>query len=115
MKTLFLSFFLSIFLPIDINAQSYNNLWIPDTLSGTDFNLRIIDTFAQIVNTGNQTITGAINGKFWGPTLFVNKGDQIQMNVQNKLKDSITIHWHGMHLPAVMDGGPHQIIPPNTI
>jgi bilirubin oxidase len=77
--------------------------------------LRIIDTFAQIVNTGNQTITGAINGKFWGPTLFVNKGDQIQMNVQNKLKDSVTIHWHGMHLPAVMDGGPHQIIPPNTI
>lgn len=96
-------------------GQSYNNLWIPDTLSGTNFNLRIIDTFAQIVNTGNQTITGAINGKFWGPTIFVNKGDLIQMNVQNKLKDSVTIHWHGMHLPAVMDGGPHQIIPPNTI
>jgi bilirubin oxidase len=96
-------------------GQSYNNLWIPDTLNGTNFNLRIIDTFAQIVNTGNQTITGAINGKFWGPTIFVNKGDQIQMNVQNKLKDSVTIHWHGMHLPAVMDGGPHQIIPPNTI
>ena len=96
-------------------GQSFNNLWIPDTLSGTNFNLRILDTFAQIVNTGNQTITGGINGKFWGPTIFVNKGDMIQMNVQNNLKDSVTIHWHGMHLPAVMDGGPHQIIPPNTI
>lgn len=115
MKKKLLPLFLLIILTFSAKGQSYNNLWIPDTLSGTNFNLRIIDTFAQIVNTGNQTITGAINGKFWGPTIFVNKGDQIQMNVQNKLKDDVTIHWHGMHLPAVMDGGPHQIIPPNTI
>jgi bilirubin oxidase len=37
------------------------------------------------------------------------------MNVLNKLNDSTTIHWHGMHLPAVMDGGPHQVIPPGTL
>jgi blue copper oxidase len=98
-----------------INSYSqYNNMWIPDTISGTNFNLTIKDTFAQIVNTGQQTITGGINGKFWGPTLFVNKGDEVHMNVTNKLNDSTTIHWHGMHLPAVMDGGPHQVIPPNT-
>ena len=96
-------------------SQSYNTMWIPDTLSGTNFNLTIKDTFAQIVNTGNQTITGGINGKFWGPTLFINKGDTVHMNVNNNLNDSTTIHWHGMHLPAVMDGGPHQIIPPGTI
>lgn len=89
-------------------------MWIPDTLSGTTFNLNIKDTFAQIVNTGNQTITGGINGKFWGPTLFFNKGDVVHMNVKNGLNDSTTLHWHGMHLPAVMDGGPHQIIPPGT-
>jgi blue copper oxidase len=96
-----------------IKAQ-YNTMWIPDTLSGTDFNLTIKDTFAQIVNSGNQTITGGINGKIWGPTMFINKGDVVHMNVTNKLNDSTTIHWHGMHLPAVMDGGPHQVIPPNT-
>ena len=97
-----------------LNAQ-YNNLWIPDTLSGTTFDLAIKDTFAQIVSTGNQTITGGINGKFWGPTLFMNKGDVVQMNVTNNLNDTTTLHWHGMHLPAVMDGGPHQIIPPGTV
>ncbi len=96
-------------------SQSYNNLWIPDTLSGTTFNLNIKDTFAQIVSTGNQTITGGINGKIWGPTLFFNKGDVVRMNVKNGLNDSTTIHWHGMHLPAVMDGGPHQVIPPGTV
>ena len=95
-------------------SAQFNNMWIPDTLSGTNFNLTIKDTFSQMVSKGQQTITGGINGKFWGPTLFVNKGDEVHMNVTNKLNDSTTIHWHGMHLPAVMDGGPHQIIPPNT-
>jgi len=97
------------------SAQSYNTLWIPDTLSGTQFQLAIKDTFAQIVSNGNQTITAGINGKFWGPTLFINKGDVVHMNVHNQLNDSTTVHWHGMHLPAVMDGGPHQVIPPGTI
>ena len=96
------------------NAQTYQNLWIPDTLNGTTFNLTIKDTIKQL-RTGNQTITGGINGDFWGPTLFINKGDVVHMNVRNNLNDSTTIHWHGMHLPAVMDGGPHQVIPPGTL
>lgn len=97
-----------------LKAQ-YNNLWIPDTLSGTTFNLNLVDTFAQM-RLGNQTITAAVNANtFWGPTLIFNQGDTVHMNVHNGLNDSTTIHWHGMHLPAVMDGGPHQIIPPGTI
>jgi blue copper oxidase len=96
------------------NAQTYQNLWIPDTLNGTTFNLTIKDTLKQL-RTGNQTITGGINNNFWGPTLFINKGDVVHMNVRNNLNDSTTIHWHGMHLPAVMDGGPHQVIPPGTL
>ena len=33
----------------------------------------------------------------------------------NNLNESTTLHWHGMHLPAVMDGGPHQVIPSGTV
>ena len=96
------------------NAQ-YNNLWIPDTLSETVFNLMLQDTFAQF-RPGNQTITAGINNSnFWGPTLIFQKGETVHMNVQNNLNDSTTLHWHGLHLPAVMDGGPHQVIPPNAV
>ncbi len=98
---------------VPLKAQ-YNTLWIPDTLSGKTFNLTMKDTFSQMIPTGNQTITAGINGKFWGPTLFINKGDSVFMNVVNKTNDSTTIHWHGMHLPAVMDGGPYQVIPAGT-
>ncbi len=95
-------------------GQTYNDLWIPDTLSGTRFNLELKDTLKQF-RTGPKTITGGINHDFWGPTLMMNKGDTVRMIVRNKLNDSSTVHWHGMHLPAVMDGGPHQIIPPGTL
>ena len=106
--------FVSLLLGSIMCKAQYNNLWIPDTLSGTNFNLNLVDTFAQL-RPGNQTITAGVNNKFWGPTLFFNQGDTVHMNVHSFLNDSTTIHWHGMHLPAVMDGGPHQVIPPGTI
>lgn len=98
-----------------LNGQTYNTLWIPDTLSGSNFNLTLKDTLKQL-RSGNQTITGSINSdNFWGPTLIMNKWADVSFNVKNKLNDSTTVHWHGMHLPAIMDGGPHQVIPPGTI
>lgn len=91
----------------------YNTMRIPDTLSGTTFDLTARDTFCQIVR-GNQTVTGSYNGDIWGPTLFFKKGEIVHLNVHNQLTDTTTVHWHGMHLPAIMDGGPHQTIPPYT-
>ena len=97
------------------NSQAqYNKLRIPDTMSGKTFNLVLKDTFTQF-KTGQTTITAGVNSNFWGPTLIFNQGDTVHMNILNKLNDSTTVHWHGFHLPAVMDGGPHQVIPPNTV
>ena len=101
------------FISATAQAQTYNTLWIPDTLSGTNFTLTARDTFKQMVS-GNQTITAAYNGNFWGPTMIWNKGDVVHLTVNNQLQDTTTVHWHGMHLPAIMDGGPHQTIPPYT-
>lgn len=36
------------------------------------------------------------------------------MRVTNELGQTTTLHWHGMHLPAAMDGGPHQQIASGT-
>jgi bilirubin oxidase len=99
---------------LQIQAQ-YNTMAMPEALYGPTFNLNIHESTKQLVS-GNQTITGSLNNEsFWGPTLFINKGDVVSLNVTNNLIESTTIHWHGMHLPSVMDGGPHQIIPPGTL
>jgi blue copper oxidase len=108
-------FLIGILLSTASTKAQYNTMMMPEALYGTTFNLNVHETTKQLVS-GNQTITGAINNEtFWGPTLFVNKGDLIHMNVTNNLNESTTLHWHGMHLPAVMDGGPHQVIPQGTL
>ncbi len=95
-------------------TTTYNDLWIPPTVSGTTFNLTLGKTTKQF-KTGAITNTYSFNGtNFWGPTLIMNKGDNVQLNVTNNLTDQTTTHWHGFHIPANMDGGPHQIIDPGT-
>ena len=95
-------------------AQTYNPLIIPEVITGTTFDLNLHTTSKQFL-TGGATNTYAYNNMlFWGPTLIMNKGDWVQMNVTNNLIDTTTTHWHGFHIPAIMDGGPHQTIPSGT-
>lgn len=93
-----------------------NPLFIPPSISGTTFNLNIQNGITQFY-PGINTPTYGINGPLLAPTLIVNKWDMVTMNVTNNLTgfgNSTTIHWHGLHVPAVDDGGPHQIIPQGT-
>ncbi|MEH7224111.1 multicopper oxidase domain-containing protein [Bacillus sp. JJ1566] len=59
---------------------------------------------------GKMADTFGINGTYLGPTIRASRGDKVSFNVANNLGETSTLHWHGMRLPAVMDGGPHQMI-----
>jgi blue copper oxidase len=61
---------------------------------------------------GPATPTWGVNGEFLGPTLRARRGEQVLVNLHNRLEETTTMHWHGMHLPASADGGPHQTIAP---
>ncbi len=59
---------------------------------------------------GVATPTWGYNGTILGPTLRARRGDRVAVHLANQLPEATTIHWHGMHLPARFDGGPHQPI-----
>ena len=59
---------------------------------------------------GRTTTTWGFNQDYLGPTLRAARGESVLVNVHNALDVPTTVHWHGMHLPARMDGGPHQMI-----
>jgi FtsP/CotA-like multicopper oxidase with cupredoxin domain len=61
---------------------------------------------------GTPSPTWGYNGDYLGPTLRAARGEKVAVEFANRLPEATTIHWHGMHLPAVMDGGPHQMVEP---
>ncbi len=59
---------------------------------------------------GIDTPTLGINGSYLGTTIKMQAGHKVRINVKNGMGATTTLHWHGMHLPAKADGGPHQPI-----
>ena len=96
-----------------LNVMGQNPLNIPNALTGTNFNLTIQSGNSSFY-PGTTTPTYGINGIWMAPTIIVNKGDSITLNVTNNLSTSTTIHWHGLHVAPQNDGGPHQLINPAT-
>lgn len=76
----------------------------PQVLAGTDFDLFIGETPVNI--TGNPRTAMTINGGIPGPLLRWREGDTVTLRVKNKLNADTSIHWHGILLPANMDGVP---------
>ncbi len=96
--------------------STFNALAIPPLLTGTSvngtttFDLTLATASKQFM-TGAATATYGYNGNaFWGPTVVMNKGDVVQMQVKNTLAEDTTTHWHGLLVPGEVDGGPHQVV-----
>ena len=75
-----------------------------NTLRGSKFD---IDIGYKTVNfTGRERPATTINGSVPGPILRWREGDRVTLRVTNYLAHDSSIHWHGMILPANMDGVP---------
>lgn len=106
-----LAILLTLTLPaIAETTRPFQNLWIPPAVQGKSFNLTLSETTQSFWKGATTTTYGFNQAHFWGPTLIFNQGDKVQIDVKNDLAEPTTVHWHGLHLPAAMDGGPHQSI-----
>lgn len=73
-------------------------------LAGTQFDLTIDTLSANF--SGRDRTAMAINGSIPGPLLRWREGDTVTLRVHNRLPQDTSIHWHGILLPANMDGVP---------
>ncbi|WP_222564625.1 copper resistance system multicopper oxidase [Novilysobacter antarcticus] len=75
------------------------------TLSGTDFDLSIGSSMVNFTGRSRPAIT--VNGTLPAPLLRWREGDTVTVRVANRLRNAhSSIHWHGILLPANMDGVP---------
>ena len=102
----------------DESASRFKNpLKLPPLHTGRIYNdERVIDLslgYGSSVFLGERTTpTVGINGAYLGPVIRVRQGENVALKVTNQLSEPSTLHWHGLNLPAAMDGGPHQVIDP---
>lgn len=79
------------------------------------YDLYITDTIVNFSGKTKRAI--AVNGQIPMPTLTFTEGDTAEIVVHNQLKESTSLHWHGLYLPNKEDGVPYLTqmpIEPNT-
>ncbi|HMT38734.1 MAG TPA: copper resistance system multicopper oxidase [Thermomonas sp.] len=82
----------------------------PEVLAGTDFILSVGETLVNYTGKTRPAVT--VNGRLPAPLLRWKEGSTVTLRVRNDLpRGSIhgpdtSIHWHGILLPANMDGVP---------
>ncbi len=96
---------------IKANAQTMTNN-LPKTVR---YDLYIRDTLVNFTGKVKRAI--AVNGQIPMPALTFTEGDIAEIYVHNELKESTSLHWHGLLLPNKEDGVPNLTqmpIKPNT-
>jgi len=79
------------------------------------YDLYVKDTIVNF--TGKEKRAIAVNGQIPMPTLTFTQGDTAEIYVHNQLKETTSLHWHGLFLPNKEDGVPYLTqmpIEPNT-
>ncbi len=77
-----------------------------------EYNLNVQEGVVEFLKNG-KTKTYGVNTDFLGPTIRVKRDDTVKINVKNSLKEETVLHWHGVIVPGINDGGPNRAIQPN--
>jgi manganese oxidase len=79
------------------------------------FDIRVEHVRTELI-PGRGLDGWGFNGSIPGPTIQVTEGDRVRLNVENRLPEPFSMHWHGLEIPIDMDGMPgisQDAIPPN--
>lgn len=64
---------------------------------------------AKLLHGPKQTLTD-IPGSYLGPVIRLQKGQKVRIHLHNQLNEDTITHWHGLHVPAEVDGHPMYAI-----
>lgn len=89
-------------LPIALLLLATSNLFAQKVVH---YDLVVTDTIVNF--SGKEKRAIAVNGQIPMPTLTFTEGDTAEIVVHNKLKESTSLHWHGLYVPNKEDGVPY--------
>ncbi len=60
---------------------------------------------------GNRASLINLERSYLGPIIRTHTGQKVRIRFTNDIGDNTIVHWHGLHVPADMDGHPRLVIP----
>ncbi len=66
---------------------------------------------ASVLKGGRDRVT-EIPRSYLGPIIRANRGEKVRIRFSNAIPEKSIIHWHGLHVPAIMDGHPRDVVAP---
>ena len=63
------------------------------------------------MHEGDKNRVIEVPRSYLGPIIKVYRGEKIRIRFKNSIPEESIVHWHGLHVPAIMDGHPRYVIP----
>ncbi len=60
---------------------------------------------------GDRASLVNLERSYLGPVIRTHRGQKVRIRFTNDIADKTIVHWHGLHVPADMDGHPRLVIP----
>lgn len=72
---------------------------------------RVMQYVGKMLHGPENTLV-ELPGSYLGPIFNFQKGQKVRIRLQNALSEPTVAHWHGLHVPADVDGHPMAAIDP---
>ncbi len=66
--------------------------------------------YQAIVHKGGRDQVIQLPRSYLGPVIKANRGDKVRIRFRNDAPEKSIVHWHGLHVPAIMDGHPRNVV-----
>jgi len=66
--------------------------------------------YHAIVHQGDKNRVMKLPRSYLGPIIRAHQGEKVRIRFTNATPEESIVHWHGLHVPAIMDGHPRDVI-----
>ena len=66
--------------------------------------------YQAIVHKGSQDRVVPLPRSYLGPIIKAHRGEKVRIRFRNDTPEKSIVHWHGLHVPAIMDGHPRHVV-----
>lgn len=101
--------------PVNISSDNFSNLltFPKEILNPSNYSMTAKKTLAKVDKNIAIEMLSYLENSSAGPLFRIQKGNNFGVTLNNKLDEHTNIHWHGLMIPAKMDGHPDDLVHAN--